>query len=158
MFDSQSNNTSRTHSGECTTQWQMPSRGRDSSRATGSCTRGFSINFRKYGGFMMWTFLQHGTTDSSLVISASEQTQKQRQWMLWLSASQPLKPYAFPPFALIGRCLWKLDQEQVKELVLIVPVWHNQTWFPTLLTKLIGLPILLPDFRSSQIQRETHTH
>ena len=53
----------------------------------------------------------------------------------------------FPPFALIGRCLRKLEQEQVKELVLIVPVWHNQTWFPTLLTKLIDLPILLPDLK-----------
>ena len=55
-----------------------------------------------------------------------------------------LRAYAFPPFALIGRCLRKL--EQMKELVLIVPVWHNQTWFPTLLTKLSDLPILLPDF------------
>ena len=58
-----------------------------------------------------------------------------------------LRAYAFPPFALIGRCLWKLEQEKVKELVLIVPVWHNQTWFPTLLTKLIDLPILLPDLK-----------
>ena len=68
--------------------WQTLSRGRDSSRATGSYTRGFSINFRKYGGLTMWTFLQHGTTDSSLIISASDQTQKRRQWMLWLSAVQ----------------------------------------------------------------------
>ena len=58
-----------------------------------------------------------------------------------------LRAYAFPPFALIGRCLRKLEQEEVKELVLIVPVWHNQTWFPTLLTKLIDLPILLPDLK-----------
>ena len=58
-----------------------------------------------------------------------------------------LKLYAFPLFALIGRCLWKLEQKQLKELVLIVPVWHNQTWFPTLVTKLIDLPILLPGIK-----------
>lgn len=56
-----------------------------------------------------------------------------------------LRPYAFSPFTLIQGCLWKLEQEQVKELVLIVPAWQNQTWFPTLLTKLINLPILLPN-------------
>ena len=55
-----------------------------------------------------------------------------------------LRPLAFPLFAVIGRCLLKLEQKRVKELVLIVPVWHDQTWFPTLLTMLIDLPILLP--------------
>ena len=57
-----------------------------------------------------------------------------------------LRPYAFPPFILIGRCLQKLEQDQVRELVLIVPVWQNQAWFPNLLTKLVDLPILLPNF------------
>ena len=46
----------------------------------------------------------------------------------------------------------------MRALVLIVPVWCNQTWFPTLLTKLIDLPILLPDFIANQMGlRDTPT-
>ena len=57
-----------------------------------------------------------------------------------------LRAYAFPPFVLIGRCLKKLDQDQVKELVLIVPFWHNQTWYPNLLARLVNIPLILPNF------------
>jgi hypothetical protein len=60
-----------------------------------------------------------------------------------------MRPYAFPPFILIGRCLRKTEQDQVMELVLIVPEWQNQTWFPNLLDKLIDLPILLPNIRKN---------
>ena len=52
-------------------------------------------------------------------------------------------PYMFPPFALIPRCLNKLEEEKVSA-VLIAPVWTNQVWFPLLLRSLIDLPILLP--------------
>ena len=40
-----------------------------------------------------------------------------------------LKPYAFPPFILIGRCLRKIIQDQVMEMTIIVPMWENQTGF-----------------------------
>ena len=69
-----------------------------------------------------------------------------------------LRAYAFYPFALIGWCLQKLEQEQVKELVLMVPVRHNQTWFPALLTKLIDLPILLPGFNKIITNPAGETH
>ena len=68
-----------------------------------------------------------------------------------------LKPYAFPPFALIGRGLRKLEQEQVKKLILIVPVWHNQTWFPTLLTKLINLVARFQEDHHESSGRDTPT-
>lgn len=32
-------------------------------------------------------------------------------------------PYAFPPFALIGRCLQKIREEKVKRVLIIAPVW-----------------------------------
>ncbi len=51
--------------------------------------------------------------------------------------------YAFPPFPLISRTLQKLEREEV-EGVLIVPVWHTQTWHPKLLKLLVCLPLLLP--------------
>ena len=56
-----------------------------------------------------------------------------------------LRPYPFPPFILIGRCLRKLTQDWVREMVMIVPFWQNKTWYPNLLSQLIDLPLLLPD-------------
>ena len=119
---------------ECTTQWQMPSRGRDLSRATARHNRQLPCYF---------SFRPDPEAEA---VDALAQC--------WSA----LKPYVFPPFALIGRCLRKLEQEQVKELVLIVPMWHNQTWFPTLLTKLIDLPILLPDFKKIITNPVGETH
>ena len=51
----------------------------------------------------MWTFLQDGTTDSSLVISASDPTQKQRQGMPWLSAGRLCNLMLSLCLLLIGR-------------------------------------------------------
>ena len=57
-----------------------------------------------------------------------------------------LKGYAFPPFALIGRCLRKLRQEG-SAVVLVAPVWSSQTWYPWLLEVLTAYPVLLPTQR-----------
>ena len=52
--------------------------------------------------------------------------------------------YAFPPFALIGRCLRKVHKEKVPELVLITPIWPTQPWFPMLVSMAIRRPIQIP--------------
>ena len=44
-----------------------------------------------------------------------------------------VKGYAFPPFALIGRCLKQILDQQVSFLVLVAPVWQAQPWYPLLL-------------------------
>ena len=54
-----------------------------------------------------------------------------------------LEAYAFPPFALIGRCLQKIRQES-STVVLIAPVWPTQVWYPWLLKMLVHYPTLLP--------------
>jgi len=41
-------------------------------------------------------------------------------------------PYAFPPFALVGRCLQKVNQEGLKFLLLIAPIWRAQHWYALL--------------------------
>ena len=51
--------------------------------------------------------------------------------------------YAFPPFALIDRCLQKITQEQA-EGVIIVPMWSTQTYYPRLLSMVIQPPRPLP--------------
>ena len=51
--------------------------------------------------------------------------------------------YAFPPFCLVGRCLAKLAKDG-GEMVLMVPTWHTQMWYPKLLAMLTAEPLLLP--------------
>ncbi|XP_040285902.1 uncharacterized protein LOC120999096 [Bufo bufo] len=53
--------------------------------------------------------------------------------------------YAFPPFALIPRVLSQV-RRQLADLVLIVPFWQAQSWFPQLLELLVEDPRLLPSF------------
>ena len=55
-----------------------------------------------------------------------------------------MRGYAFPPFALIGRCLSKIQREGVREIILIAPVWPTQPWFSLLLSMLFRRPLLLP--------------
>jgi hypothetical protein len=53
--------------------------------------------------------------------------------------------YAFPPFALISRCLAKVMKEETS-IVLVAPTWPTQPWYPTLLNMLSQQPILLPQY------------
>ena len=48
---------------------------------------------------------------------------------------------AFPPFALVGKCLQKILQEE-SMVVLVAPVWETQPWHPFLLQLLIDYPLL----------------
>ena len=47
------------------------------------------------------------------------------------------------PFCLIGRCLQKICLEECT-ITLVVPWWHSQAWFPTLIKNLVEPPLLLP--------------
>ena len=53
-------------------------------------------------------------------------------------------PYAFPPFALIGRCLQKIIKDKVPHVLIIAPVWPAQHWYPLMLQMLSDYPLLLP--------------
>ena len=64
--------------------------------------------------------------------------------------------YAFPPFALVGKCLQKIHQEE-STVVLVAPVWKTQWWYPYLLQLLIDYPLLLPvhpDLLSNPFKRK----
>lgn len=65
--------------------------------------------------------------------------------------------YAFPPFALIGRCLHQIQSQQVTHMVLIAPVWPAQPWYPLLLDLCIDFPLLLPVQADLLTQRD-RTH
>ena len=55
--------------------------------------------------------------------------------------------YAFPPFALVSRCLRKLLDQSVPPLVLVAPVWQSQPWYPLLLDMCVASPILFPRYQ-----------
>ena len=65
--------------------------------------------------------------------------------------------YAFPPFALIGRCLRKIHQEGCS-VILVAPVWVTQPWYPMLLELLVDLPLLLPAFPLLLLDHFNRTH
>jgi len=54
-----------------------------------------------------------------------------------------LDGYAFPPFCLIGRCIQKIRQEQ-NAIIIVVPLWPSQAWYPSLMECLVDLPLCLP--------------
>ncbi|KZS06633.1 Uncharacterized protein APZ42_029853 [Daphnia magna] len=53
-----------------------------------------------------------------------------------------LSGYAFPPFALIFKCLEKISRERAN-IVLVCPVWPTQPWFPVLLELVCDVPLIL---------------
>ena len=55
-----------------------------------------------------------------------------------------LMPYIFSPFSLIPRILTKIENDQVKFALIIIPLWQTQLWFPKLMESLIKIPIKLP--------------
>ena len=58
-----------------------------------------------------------------------------------------VRGYAFPPFALVGRCLRQLLDQNVSHLVLVAPVWQSQPWYPLLLELCVAPPILFPHYQ-----------
>ena len=69
-----------------------------------------------------------------------------------------LFPYAFPPFALIGRCLQKVLEEEVHRVLLIAPVWPAQHWYPLLLQMLVDYPVLLPSHEDLILNPHQQAH
>ena len=60
-----------------------------------------------------------------------------------ISWAQFTNSYLFPPFSVILKCLQKICQDQTR-VVMIVPLWTTQPWFPKLVRMFIDAPIILP--------------
>ena len=54
--------------------------------------------------------------------------------------------YAFPLFALIGKVLQKVNQDQCL-MFIITLAWPGQPWFPELLKKSVKNPLFLPSLK-----------
>ena len=57
--------------------------------------------------------------------------------------------YSFPPFSLISRVLKFLNAHPHLNILMIVPLWTGQAWWPMLVRHLIDLPL--------EIQKSDHT-
>ena len=55
-----------------------------------------------------------------------------------------LDAYAFPPTAILGKAVEKLQDCPCKRLILIAPGWPNMTWFWDLVEMSSQIPLLLP--------------
>ena len=61
---------------------------------------------------------------------------------------------SFPPFALVGRCLRQLLDQNVSHLVVVAPVWQSQPWYPLLLEFCVASPILFPQYLGLLTQQD----
>ena len=58
--------------------------------------------------------------------------------------SENLDAYAFPPAAILGRVVEKLQDSPCKRIILIAPGWPNMPWFWDLVTMSSQIPLSLP--------------
>ena len=64
--------------------------------------------------------------------------------------------YMFPPLSLLNKVIQKLRSTQAAEVILIVPWWPKQSWFPHLLRLCVEHPLAFPyrrDLLSQQNQK-----
>ena len=59
-------------------------------------------------------------------------------------SSEDLDAYAFPPTAILGKVVEKLQDSPYRRLIIIAPGWPNMTWFWDLVEMSSQIPLLLP--------------
>jgi len=60
-------------------------------------------------------------------------------------------PYLFPPVAILGKCLEKIQQVE-GVFLLVAPLWPNRVWFPHLLNLCVDDPLEIPVWRTTLSQ------
>ena len=58
---------------------------------------------------------------------------------------EDLDAYAFPPAAILGKVVEKLQDSPCKRIILIAPGWPNMPWFCNLLAMSSQIPLSLPN-------------
>ncbi|PFX32192.1 hypothetical protein AWC38_SpisGene3019 [Stylophora pistillata] len=110
----------------------------------------------KWDPFTIDLFESRLTTKLSRFMSRKPDPEAEAMDAFTLDWSQ-LKDYAFPPFALIGRCLKQVLCQSVSQLTNVTPVWETQPWYPLLLEMTIDNPLFLPSF-PRLLSRENELH
>ena len=58
---------------------------------------------------------------------------------------ETLEPYAFPPAAILGKVVEKLQDYPCSRIILIAPGWPNMPWFCDLVAMSSQIPLCLPN-------------
>ena len=69
-----------------------------------------------------------------------------------------LDAYAFPPTAILGKVVEKLQDSPYQRLIIIAPGWPNMTWFWDLVEMSSQIPLLLPQLPNLLTQPLNQTH
>lgn len=139
------------HSG----RFRIPGPSRHQRLATGSVHIFQGIN-NKWGPFPVDLFASRLTAQLIRFVSWKPDPEAEAVDAFTLDWNQ-LRGFAFPPFALIGRCLRQVLRQSVSQLTIVTPVWETQPWHPLLLEMTIDNPILLPSF-PGLLRHENNLH
>ena len=110
----------------------------------------------KWGPFTIDLFASRLTAQLPRFVSWKPDPEAEAVDAFTLDWSQ-LRGYAFPPFALIGRCLRQVLRQSVSQLTIVTPAWETQPWYPLLLEMTVDNPILLPSF-PGLLRQENELH
>ena len=69
---------------------------------------------------------------------------------------EDLDAYAFPPAAILGKVVEKLQDSPCKRIVLIAPRWPNIPWFWDLVTMSSQIPLSLPNLLTQPFNQIPH--
>ena len=65
---------------------------------------------------------------------------------------EDLDAYAFPPAAILGKVVEKLQDSPCKRIILIAPGWPNMPWFWDLVAMSSQIPLMLPNLPNLLMQ------
>ena len=69
---------------------------------------------------------------------------------------EDLDPYAFPPAAILGKVVEKLQDYPCNRIILIAPGWPNMPWFWDLVAMSSQIPLCLPNLVSQPFNQVLH--
>ena len=69
---------------------------------------------------------------------------------------EDLDAYAFPPAAILGKVVEKLQDSPYKRIILIAPGWPNMPWFWALMTMSSQIPLSLPNLLTQPFNQIPH--
>ena len=69
---------------------------------------------------------------------------------------EDLDAYAFPPAAILGKVVEKLQDSPCKRIILIAPGWPNMPWFWDLVTMSSQTPLSLPNLLTQPFNQSPH--
>jgi hypothetical protein len=104
----------------------------------------FDLIERRWGPHTLDCFAAQTNKQCTRYVSFRLDTHTMYTDFLSRPASAKENLWAFPPFALLGRLMRKIEEEEIANVSLLIPVWPAQPWWPVFPRLLADWPLLLP--------------